>query len=69
MSDYTTLGGVQLPDDLQWIDEFGDGSDLVAQVQAVTKALHDTPVAACKAASSGLGTSMRRVNGDAAATQ
>lgn len=27
-----TLGGVTLPEDLQWIDEYADGSDLVGQV-------------------------------------
>lgn len=26
-----TLGGITLPEDLQWIDEFADGSDLVGQ--------------------------------------
>lgn len=35
------LGGVSLSEDLQWIDEFGDGSDLVAHDEriAVTGAL------------------------------
>jgi hypothetical protein len=35
-ADYTVLGGVSLPPDLQWVDEFGDGSDLVGQVEQVT---------------------------------
>lgn len=30
------LGGVTLSEDLQWIDEFGDGSDLVAHDERVT---------------------------------
>lgn len=31
MSDYTTIGALSLPGDLQWIDEFAQGSDLVGQ--------------------------------------
>lgn len=30
------LGGLTLPGDLQWIDEYDDGSDLVAHEQTVT---------------------------------
>ncbi len=36
MSDYTTIGSVQLPPDLHWIDEFGTGSDLVGMVVQTT---------------------------------
>lgn len=31
-----TLASVTLPEDLQWIDEYADGSDLVGQVEDVT---------------------------------
>lgn len=31
-----TIGPVSLPEDLQWIDEFGDGSDLVGQSVSYT---------------------------------
>lgn len=31
-----TLDALTLPEDLQWIDEFADGSDLVAQDERVT---------------------------------
>ena len=36
MSDYTTIGALELPGDLQWIDEFAAGSDLVGQVETVS---------------------------------
>lgn len=31
-----TLGGITLPEDLQWIDEYADGSDLVGQLTEVS---------------------------------
>lgn len=36
MSDNITLDDIVLPADLQWIDEYGDGSDLVGQVVSTT---------------------------------
>jgi len=36
MSQPITIGSVSLPSDLVWIDEFGQGSDLVGQIETVS---------------------------------
>lgn len=36
MSQPITIGSITLPSDLVWIDEFGQGSDLVGQIETVS---------------------------------
>jgi hypothetical protein len=36
MSDYIFIGALQIHGDLQWIDEFAAGSDLVGQIETVS---------------------------------